>query len=1125
MKNTLVFLMLFIAYYTYGQTITVSPSAFNENEEVTITVSDFDPVEAWGVTDIYLWAWYFDANGDFGGNAPETGTDFGNSPNTALFTDNGDDTFSYTFVPTSFYDASEISRIGFLVKSQDGTNQTNDNLVDVGSFQLQLIAPTQSQTLLSAGEVLGIMATTTTSANFTLTANGTIIDTADATTTYANNSVVNENTEFLLEASNGTDTERVSFTVFIRPTVEEQALPSGLVDGLNVDPLDPTRATLVLFAPDKEFVHVIGDFNNWELDNNFLMKKDVEQDRFWLEITNLTPQFDHMYQYVVDGSIRIADPYSEVVLDEFNDPFINEIGNSVYPNLPAYPVGLTSQIVTLMRLGDPEFDWEITDFQRPEVSDLVIYELLIRDFDSRHSFSAVVSRLDYLVSLGINAIELMPISEFDGNVSWGYNPAFHMALDKYYGDQNAFKSFVDACHARGIAVILDVVYNQATGQHPYFRMYNECGGDFDCPVSPNNPFFNVSDPNSAFQFFNDLNHESEATQQYVDRMNRFWLEEYRVDGYRFDFTKGFTNTPGDGNGFDQARIDLLTRMYDQIRNFDEDAYVILEHFAPNSEETILINHRATNKPDEFGMLVWGNHNFNYNEATLGFHANGGSDFSAISYLNRGWDTPSNVGYMESHDEERLMYKNLEFGNSQGDYNVQNFTTALDRQKLAGTFYFTVPGPKFLWQFGELGYEFPINRCPDGSINNACRTDPKPIPFNLGFDTNLERMALYEFWADLIMLKREEPIFNTNTFSIDAGNANGLKRIQLTDNTANGEAIKHITILGNFGVTTQSITPEFQETGTWYNLLNNNSPLEITDVNTAISLEPGAFIIFANEPSTVLLNPNDLDADGVDDTEDVCLNTPFGAVVDVDGCEIFTLPVENFAIRSQGETCRSSDNGRIEIAALQALNYTASLQGNNFDEQFTFTTDLSITNLSAGTYELCIGVENQPTYAQCSTLIITQPELLSVTSSVNLNAESVTLLLDGAAAYEINLNGTLFTTSETSITLHLNRRENTLEIATDRICQGVYRETIFVVDQAILYPNPVGDALLYVTLPRLQNQDVTFALYSYSGSLVTRKNDRIHNNQLIIDMSGYDRGLYVLSLSTASETMNYRIIKE
>jgi len=426
----------------------------------------------------------------------------------------------------------------------------------------------------------------------------------------------------------------------------------------------------------------------------------------------------------------------------------------------------------------------------------------------------------------------MPVSEFDGNNSWGYNPSFHMALDKYYGTPIAFKQFIDACHARGIAVILDVVYNHATGQNPFYRMWNDCNGCYTGQVASENPIFNSSDPNTSFSFFNDINHESTDTEAYIDRLNEYWLNEYNIDGFRFDFTKGFTNTVGDGGSFDQSRIDILTRMNTAIRSIDPEAYVILEHFAPNAEETQLV---------DAGMLIWGNIHFSYNNATMGF---GGSDFGAVSYQSRGWTSPSLIGYMESHDEERLMYTNLQSGNSSGSYDIQELSTALDRVEMAGVFYFTIPGPKMIWQFGELGYDFSINRCENGTINNDCRTNPKPIRWD--YLNNSDRTDVHDLYTKLIHLKLNEKIFRSDNFSLETS-IDTKKSIHLTDDTATEDEIKHITIIGNFRTTPLTIDPAFQETGTWYDLLSDTGEtITVSDVNALVSLQPGEFRIYANE---------------------------------------------------------------------------------------------------------------------------------------------------------------------------------------------------------------------------------------------------------------------------------------
>ncbi len=815
-------------------TFTITPNPFDENDEITITVSGVD-TSIWGVNDLYLWAWYFPQGSNNGSNAPTNG-DWTNSNEANKFTNNGDGTYSFTFTPTTFYGVTGIDRIGMLAKAKDGSGdkKTQDNVVNVGVFELSLVNPSKPVSIVETGNSFPIAASTSVTADFVLSANGTIVDTQTGTTNYNFEYTVVENTSFSIEAteSGTSNTLSTQFTAVIAPNTIEAPVPAGMNDGINLNPKDPSTATLVLYAPGKEFVHLISnlDDNDWNINDKYLLNKDSAQDRFWITLENLPSNSDILFQYVIESQISIADPYSTLILSEYNDAFIAE---DTFANIPAYPTGKTNHAVTWFKTGETPYNWKIKKFKRPAKEDLVIYELLIRDFDELHSYDAVKARLDYIQKLGVNTIELMPVSEFDGNISWGYNPSFHMALDKYYGSPTDFKEFVDECHARGIAVILDVVYNHATGQNPYYRMWNDCNGCYTGKVLPENPFFNVEDSNTSFSFFNDLNHESEVTKAYIDRLNEFWLKEYNVDGFRFDFTKGFTNTIGDGGAFDQSRINILTRMNATIQNIDPNAYVILEHFAPNEEETILIND---------GMMVWGNHNFNYNQATMGYN---NSDFGWISYQSRGWDTPSNVSFMESHDEERLMYKNLAFGNGSGDYSVKNLSTALDRISLAGAFYFTVPGPKMIWQFGELGYDFSINRCEDGNEDGGCRTNPKPIRWDYYEDPN--RKAVYDLYANLISLRQNESVFQTSDFTIDASSDNA-KTIHLTNDSRRKRGIKNVTIIGNFGVEPIEIDPKFQKRGFWFDLLNYRSrPLVVRNVNAKITLQPGEFKIYGDRP--------------------------------------------------------------------------------------------------------------------------------------------------------------------------------------------------------------------------------------------------------------------------------------
>lgn len=617
------------------------------------------------------------------------------------------------------------------------------------------------------------------------------------------------------DTSNLADT--TAFAIVINPAITDSPPPAGVTDGINY--IDDHTVTLVLFAPYKEFVYVIGDFNDWKVDFNYFMNRyqvNPDSTLWWITISGLTAGEEYAFQYLVDGNLRIADPYTEKVLDPFNDPYIP---TSIYPNLKPYPYNKTNKIVSVLQTAQTPFTWVYSDtFQRPAPENLVIYELLVRDFLHEHSFQMLKDTLDYLQNLGVNAIEVMPFSEFEGNSSWGYNPSFYFAPDKYYGTEDMLKSFIDECHRRGIAVIMDIVLNHSFGQSPLVRLYwDEQNGR----PAANNPWYNQQSPNPVYDFGYDFNHESPHTQAFVDRVTRYWVTEYRIDGYRFDFTKGFTNTPGDGWSYDASRIAILERMADALWSVDSTVYVILEHFTENSEEMELA---------DYGMLIWGNMNYNYNEATMGYHDNGKSDFSWGYYGTRGWSQPNLVTYMESHDEERLMYKNVTWGNSHGDYDIKDTTTALNRIKMAGAFFFTYPGPKMIWQFEELGY--------DVSIDDPCRVCEKPIRW-FYFNRN-ERRKLYKTFAALIKLRKEHPVFRDPQTVVNMWlyATNGRKRITLS------HPEMEVSIIGNFGVVPLAVDPYFAHTGWWYDFFTGDS-LYVTDPNGDILLAPGEYHIFTD----------------------------------------------------------------------------------------------------------------------------------------------------------------------------------------------------------------------------------------------------------------------------------------
>ncbi|PQJ81519.1 alpha-amylase family glycosyl hydrolase [Polaribacter glomeratus] len=838
MKKITLLVLLCITSFGFSQvqnvTFNVSPATFEETNTITITVSNVTTA-SWGVSDIYLWAWSYDENDINSIDSPTNGT-WTNSNETQKLINNGNGTFSITFKPTSLYNRTNIGSIGMLIKAKNGTGdkKSQDQIYQVGAFQLTLNSPTNTTSILNSGETLPISAATSLPANFNLKANGSSINQKTNLTTYSFSPTITQNTTFVLEATNNGQTVSKTFNAIVKPTNVEAAVPAGMKDGLNLNPTDNTKATLVFYAPNKEFIHVIGSFNNWEINNTYLLKKDTAKNRFWIELTGLSPQTDYTYQYIINADLRVADPYSTIVLTENNDQYINA---TTYPNLPSYPAGKTNHAVTLLRTGDASYAWQNTNFQKPKKTDLVIYELLIRDFDALHSFDAVKNRLNYLQELGVNAIEFMPVNEFDGNESWGYNPSFHMALDKYYGNIASFKQLIDECHKRGIAVILDVVYNHASGQNPYYRMYNTDNGGYGGQASADSPFFNQTATHS-YSVFNDLNHSKQATKDYIKRVSQYWIDEFKIDGFRWDLTKGFTqnctaNDEGCTGNYQADRVAILKGYADNQWEIDSNFYVIFEHLGGNTEELEWVNYRLS---EGKGIMLWGNQNYNYRQAAAGNTSQ--SNFSNVSYKNRNWPVPANISYMESHDEERLMVESLTAGKATSTYNIKTLATALKRQELAGAFYFTVPGPKMIWQFGELGYDFSIDY--NGRIGN------KPIKWDY-FEVQ-ERKNVYNTWNKLIQLKLKYDIFETSDFTIDLANTNGLKKIQLTSTAA--ADIQYINIIGNFGITTQNINPVFQKTGTWYDVLNNNQTINVSNTNSLISLAPGEFKIYANTAATL-----------------------------------------------------------------------------------------------------------------------------------------------------------------------------------------------------------------------------------------------------------------------------------
>ena len=592
-------------------------------------------------------------------------------------------------------------------------------------------------------------------------------------------------------------------------TPTEKARPAGVSNGIYYG-ADGTSVTLCTYAASKtqsaKRVFLLGDMTDWKLKAEYQLYKDGNY--FWITLTGLTPGKEYRFQYAVeraDGVKKlISDLYSEKVLhpDDQYEP------KKVDPDLLDYPTGKGANgYVTVIQPGKPKYEWsEATlNFKRPNKNNLVIYELWIYDYTEGRSLKGLMKRLDYIQNLGVNAIELMPICEFDGNYNWGYSPNHYFAPDRAYGSETMYKEFIDECHKRGIAVILDMVFNHATGLNPMNKLY-PYGSDL-----ANNPWFNVNVPHSD-NVYEDWNHGFAPAKEMFTRALKYWLTEYKVDGFRLDLSHGLCS--------DQPNTSVanLKYYYDNgVKAVAPDAYMILEHWGGNM---------GTERPQliSYGMQCWNNTSNAYCQTAMGWlkDGDGFGEASKDGY----------VSYCESHDEERMQYKCKKYGN--GDLQT-NTAARLARVAENVAFNVLLNGSHMLWMWEEIGYDFSINSDLDhpNDYNESYRCSKKPRPEIRGYFTNANRVAAFTKCAQVITLRTQlmPSVFEGNPSSVSVSSGSKLRKIQWGSNVF---AAANFDVTGNQAVTLPS--------GTWYDYLNG-----ATKANGTYTLAPGELKVFTGTP--------------------------------------------------------------------------------------------------------------------------------------------------------------------------------------------------------------------------------------------------------------------------------------
>ena len=279
-----------------------------------------------------------------------------------------------------------------------------------------------------------------------------------------------------------------------------------------------TGVAFRVWAPHADAVFVTGSFNQWSPDAHPMRR---EAEGYWYaDITTATIGCEYRYR-IMNGDQQLTriDPYARQVT--------STVGNAV--------------------VYDPGFDWEGDDFHLPAVNELVLYEMHLGTFHDKEDgtsdkFGEAVQKLDHLQRLGVNVIEVMPLAQFAGNLSWGYNPSCIFAVETNYGGPTGFKRFVKEVHRAGFGVILDVVYN-------HFGPTDLDLWQFD-GWSENGQ--------GGIYFYNDWHAETpwgstrpdygrKEVRQFIRDNAMMWLEEYHVDGLRLDMTLFMHNVRGNGD--------------------------------------------------------------------------------------------------------------------------------------------------------------------------------------------------------------------------------------------------------------------------------------------------------------------------------------------------------------------------------------------------------------------------------------------------------------------------------------------------------------------------------------------------------------------------------------------------
>lgn len=541
---------------------------------------------------------------------------------------------------------------------------------------------------------------------------------------------------------------------------------------------DKDGCQFVVWAPHAEEVFVVGSFNQWD---SHAHRMDHIHDGLWaLHIPGVQAGDEYLYR-IINGNkeYRRIDPYSKQVT--------NSIGNSI--------------VTTCCRKNS------LDKFTPPALNEMVIYELHIGTFGKQGDLSGpgniegAIHRLPYLKELGINAVEIMPLAEFAGGYSWGYNPANIFAVESDYGLPKTFKEFVNECHRLGIAVIVDVVYNhfgpgdlslwQFDGWHE-----NEKGGIY---------FYNDWKAQTPWGETRPDYGRTEV-REYIRDNALMWFHDFGVDGLRWDMTAFIRNVHGrkDDSGSDLPDgWSLMQWVNLEIRKAYAHAFTIAED---------LQNNPFLTKPQNDGGA-----GFNTQWASPFVHAvrsaligaeDTARDMNAVreAILHRYYlNAFERVIYTESHDEVANGKARVP---EEVDPGKASSWAAKKKSALGAALVFTAPGIPMIFQ----GQEF---------LEDDWFRDQDPLDW-----TKKERFAgIVQLYRDLIRLRlnRSGHSQGLTGQAVDVYHVNQNEKIIAIHRWETEQHGSHVIVIANFSAQDQeNYSIGFPSDGTWHVRFNSDS---------------------------------------------------------------------------------------------------------------------------------------------------------------------------------------------------------------------------------------------------------------------------------------------------------------